>query len=170
MGRENKSEILLLTSVYRLPALEKIDPVREGTFRKYTDMGKKEFNNKRFLEAAAYFKKAIEADPEQNDPYYYLSCCYYYLGDWRNRRKMFEEGLSLESKRISADIDKLNGILAKEAKENNLILVDLEKSIMFSQDSAMAIDPIHMSAKGHEKIAEVLSSVIYENGLLKINQ
>ena len=170
IGRENKSEIVLLTSVYKLPSLERADPEREGISRKYTDMGKKEFNNKRFLEAVAYFKKAIEADPEQNDSYYYLSCCYYYLGDWRNRKSMFEKGLSLEPKRISADINKLNGILAKEAKDNNLILVDLEKSIMFSQDSTMAIDPIHMSAKGHEKIAAVLSSVIYENNLLKVNQ
>ena len=170
MGKEKKSEIVLLTSVYKGLSSKGADSGTEETYRKYYGMGKKEFNNKRFLEATDYFKKAIEVEPERNDSYYYLSCCYYYLKDRQSREEMFGKGLELESKRIVADINKINGILVNLAKENNLILLDLEKGIMFSKDSAMAIDPVHMSVKGHEKIAEVLSSMIYEHNLLKINQ
>lgn len=172
LGKSNGSELILLTTAYELPVFNSVNPEIEEVSLKYFNTGKDKYEEKQYKEALTYLKKAVEIKPEQNEIYYYLSSCYAYLGDNRRSQKMFEKARHSEPKRIAEDIAKLNKLVRKiaEKEKEGIVLVNLEKSLALAKGNDMFIDPVHMSIKGHERIAINLLDTIYEHDLLKINK
>lgn len=77
-----------------------------------------------------------------------------------------------EPQRISRDIAGLNRILEDISVKEAVELVDIDKLLPASEEigAGMFIDPVHMSAGGHEKIAEELASLIHGRDLMKLKK
>ncbi|MDD2717158.1 MAG: hypothetical protein PHW04_14805 [Candidatus Wallbacteria bacterium] len=169
-AKSSGSEIILLTSAYKLPSFGSVEQKINEQYQELFETGVKKYEEKQYLVALTYFKKATEVKPDRNLTYYYLSSCYSYLGNSGEKKKMFEMARRTEPKRIAEDVDKLNQVLMKIAVQEGVLLVDSMKSLSLLSPDSGFIDPIHMSALGNEAVAENLAVEIYGHDLLKINQ
>lgn len=170
LGKTRGSEVILLTSAYQLPSFQDVDTGINNLSNKYFNDGKSRYQEEKYSEALTNFLKAIEIKPDQNEIYYYLSCCYFYLGNRSKSKEMFERALNSEPRRIARDMKEINNILRNIAQKNSIILVDIEEYFRLMRDGDMFIDPVHFSARGHERIASNLAQLVYGRNLLKINK
>lgn len=170
LGKSSSSEVVLLTSPYKLHSSSILDPETENLYHKYFNIGKNKYEEKHYVEALHYFKLASEVNPNEDETYYYLNSSYCYLGNLSERQKALSKAKLLEPNRIAKDIDKINDLLRNLSSQDEIMLVDAQKLLDTVNKDDMFVDPIHMSDAGNEKIANNLFNVIYEHDILKLNK
>jgi tetratricopeptide (TPR) repeat protein len=139
---------------------------KKTAFQEYLDLANDYFQTD-VGKAAQYLEWAIELDPNYAEAHYSLGHCYLGLGEFAKAEQSFTNAL-IEDVCPLRLLPSMRDFVNRFCQQNKIPSIDLQPLLKaFSEEpvigSAILVDHVHPSVKGHQYIGEKTAELMFDN-------